>query len=593
MNFNKTNPNIMRIALVGLPSSGKSSIVNSLVGLRVLQTGVCRTTSEPTLIGKENPQSYPNFKACDLISDDGIPYSILDLPGICDSTDKTSTFNKICDEHILSADIVLWASPVSSAFITDHEFTEYQRILKRLQDESVKRNKVYQIGIILTKSNDDFESAKHCKVRHLMDMEQSDTNLTNLTNLTNQTNLIELDEPTSDPQPQLEEITGSDEDTTILDSLKRVRDLNQNTYIMYYNAHGRIVHKSGSDKLKDTVLKIGRPSPHNIKFNIKYFVDELPNKRDMLNRYIFRSYYNEMIGKFFTSTLPKKRKINSGVFDFEQLFNITVKDGTTTYSRHMFDSFMQMMYDLPTSIPNKQNSSSSAYDDFFRTKTGTDARDSNYNSDNRSAIQMANTFICCMFGQSIHNKVKQNLHYGLYEFENILNDSSIYSAFDPNEAVRVSKLSETEIEQLDQTQRFRLNLLRITESIGSYRTIHMLCTMLANRTKDLRKTEYAYYNADGVYVAYDFLADKVDRDTDLEQEPYMFSLDRALSDDKFKACDLKFQREVMLYRKRLYPNETIDISMLIKLRLDGELDTLFENFQNNVCAIKIEKHDVY
>ena len=38
------------ISFVGLPSSGKSSIINSLVLKRLLQSGVCRTTTEFKLI---------------------------------------------------------------------------------------------------------------------------------------------------------------------------------------------------------------------------------------------------------------------------------------------------------------------------------------------------------------------------------------------------------------------------------------------------------------------------------------------------------------------------------------------------------------
>lgn len=53
----------MNICLVGLPSAGKSSIINSLVGKRVLNTGITRTTIEQTL-----------YK--DLVSDDHMVYNI-------------------------------------------------------------------------------------------------------------------------------------------------------------------------------------------------------------------------------------------------------------------------------------------------------------------------------------------------------------------------------------------------------------------------------------------------------------------------------------------------------------------------------------
>jgi ribosome biogenesis GTPase A len=39
-----------KVAFVGLPSSGKSSIINSLIFKRKLQSGVCRTTTEYQLL---------------------------------------------------------------------------------------------------------------------------------------------------------------------------------------------------------------------------------------------------------------------------------------------------------------------------------------------------------------------------------------------------------------------------------------------------------------------------------------------------------------------------------------------------------------
>ena len=65
----------MDIALVGLPSSGKSSIINSLVGKRVVQSGVSRTTITAKLFDDN------------LVSDDNIKYKIYDLPGIADIDD--------------------------------------------------------------------------------------------------------------------------------------------------------------------------------------------------------------------------------------------------------------------------------------------------------------------------------------------------------------------------------------------------------------------------------------------------------------------------------------------------------------------------
>jgi len=56
------------VTFVGLPSSGKSSIINSLVFKRILQSGVCRTTIEHKLIYE------------DVIDDSGNAFRVIDLP---------------------------------------------------------------------------------------------------------------------------------------------------------------------------------------------------------------------------------------------------------------------------------------------------------------------------------------------------------------------------------------------------------------------------------------------------------------------------------------------------------------------------------
>ena len=38
------------IAFIGLPSSRKSSIINSLIDKRILESGICRTTTEYNLL---------------------------------------------------------------------------------------------------------------------------------------------------------------------------------------------------------------------------------------------------------------------------------------------------------------------------------------------------------------------------------------------------------------------------------------------------------------------------------------------------------------------------------------------------------------
>ena len=84
----------MKIAFIGLPSAGKSSIINSLIGKRLAKTGIAKTTEEPTLYNDN------------IFSDDGISLELLDLPGVADIEDVDEDFggadynNIIGDQNI-------------------------------------------------------------------------------------------------------------------------------------------------------------------------------------------------------------------------------------------------------------------------------------------------------------------------------------------------------------------------------------------------------------------------------------------------------------------------------------------------------------
>jgi hypothetical protein len=71
----------LKLACAGLTSAGKSTLINSLVGARLLETGVCRTTSEPCVISAEYSGPY----ACEWKRPEA------DLPGVADAvTSPTS-----------------------------------------------------------------------------------------------------------------------------------------------------------------------------------------------------------------------------------------------------------------------------------------------------------------------------------------------------------------------------------------------------------------------------------------------------------------------------------------------------------------------
>ena len=80
------------VAFIGLPSSGKSSIINSLCFKRIQQTGICRTTTEYKLIDDT------------LIDDNYNKFKVIDLPGICNSDENIKSsegtdFNELTYEH--------------------------------------------------------------------------------------------------------------------------------------------------------------------------------------------------------------------------------------------------------------------------------------------------------------------------------------------------------------------------------------------------------------------------------------------------------------------------------------------------------------
>lgn len=239
------------VAFVGLPSSGKSSIINSLVFKRLLQSDVCRTTTEANIL-----DIYVE-------DDDNNKFKVIDLPGICDSEEKDhdKKFNDLTYGHITNANLIIWVSDVNKAFITTHEVTEYNKLKKYIKDFEDQTGTLYHIAILLSKC--DKEAKKLDKSDKKSILSNSD------------------------------EIVDSDEDTDIYDLIDKVKQKFPNDDIMLFNAYGRSYHHNkSSEVLRKFINKmVGIPQKDNIQFKItKYMANHKEDQKKL--------YYDKFIERF-------------------------------------------------------------------------------------------------------------------------------------------------------------------------------------------------------------------------------------------------------------------------------------------------------
>jgi small GTP-binding protein len=253
------------VAFCGLPSSGKSTLINSLVGERILQSGVCRTTTEMNELSNEV-----------IIDDNGNKFVAIDLPGICDSEEKNINFNDITEAHITRANLVCFVSDVNKAFITTHEVNEYKKIKKIVKNLEKENGTIYDVAIILTKC--DFnEELKEKK--------------------------------TKVPSKNTREISDSDEDTDLGDLIKKAKEKLPDEDIILFNAFGRIRHSNRiSQKLKRIVEKSGvNPTYNNTSFSIKKYCYEIQRRQEL--SYVEK--FNERMKLFIENKIQFENVMNA------------------------------------------------------------------------------------------------------------------------------------------------------------------------------------------------------------------------------------------------------------------------------------------
>lgn len=147
------------VAFTGLPSAGKSTAINAIIGQRILQSGVARTSMKATLVGARNVLglSAEQFHEAAVASDDSVACSLLDLPGVADglNTSEAVNFDALTLEWAVKADVVLWVSDARTAFITSHETAEFNRVRACLDGSTRTTGRLHQLAIVLTKFEHD------------------------------------------------------------------------------------------------------------------------------------------------------------------------------------------------------------------------------------------------------------------------------------------------------------------------------------------------------------------------------------------------------------------------------------------------------
>ena len=150
------------VGFIGLPSAGKSTMINALACKRVLESGVCRTTTDVCVVGSRTDVGAAKWVPTELKSDDGVEFCAVDLPGICDAEDTESAFDALTLEWAAKCDVIVWVTDARTAFSTKHESAAVARIRESIQAKADDDGSLYQFIVVLAKYEGQTEQTLPC-----------------------------------------------------------------------------------------------------------------------------------------------------------------------------------------------------------------------------------------------------------------------------------------------------------------------------------------------------------------------------------------------------------------------------------------------
>ena len=249
---------MLRVAFAGLPSAGKSTMINALAGARFLETGVCRTTRAPCVLSAEDPGKLGvkcDWKKANMRSDDGVSLCVVDLPGICDAenTGSESNFTDLTMQWTAHCDVIVWVTDVRTCFLTSHEKQEYEKLKDALERIAITTGRLFQFCVVLAKCDVDIVGAASAARSAV---------------------------GAAAKRVVAGEIVSVHEETTVSDCFDRAKRMFPSDRIVPFNAFGRILTRESSDALRALARQLAPNSTKvNTELNMQWATTDLHEKR--------------------------------------------------------------------------------------------------------------------------------------------------------------------------------------------------------------------------------------------------------------------------------------------------------------------------